>query len=61
MIYVSDMISQLIRTEQQQFEKWVLTAEGTEVVKSGSHEARVYNAVNKTEGTRQVDIMVRCM
>lgn len=55
------MISQLIRTEQQQFEKWVLTAEGTEVVKSGSHEARVYNAVNKTEGTRQVDIMVRCM
>lgn len=48
---------QLIKTEQQQFEKWVLTAEGSEVVKSGSHEARVYNAVDKKDGTSQAEIM----
>ena len=36
----------------------MLTAEGLEVVKCGSHEARVYNAVDSTEGTPQAQIMV---
>lgn len=36
----------------------MLTTEGAEVVKSGSHEARVYNAVDGDEGTSQDIIMV---
>ena len=36
----------------------MLTAEGSEVVKHGSHEARVYNAVDGTTGTPQAQIMV---
>ena len=53
------LLLQLINTKQQQFEKWVLTAEGLEVVASGSHEARVYHAVEEETGTLQADIMVR--
>ena len=53
------LIVQLITTEQRQFEKWVLTEEGSEVVKTGSHEARVYHAVDSNEGTAQSKIMVR--
>ena len=49
---------QVIKTEQRQFEKWVLTAEGTEVVERGSHEARVYDAVDPKEGTSQAELMV---
>ena len=44
--------------EQQQYEKWELTPEGMEVLKYGSHEARVYNAVDSNEGTAQAQIMV---
>ena len=55
---VASSFLQLIRTEQQQFEKWVLTAEGSEIVKSGSHEARVFNAVDEKEGTAQAELMV---
>ena len=49
---------QVIKTEQRQFERWVVTEEGREVMKTGSHEARVYNAVDKDEGTSQAEIMV---
>lgn len=49
---------QLIRTEQRQFEKWVVTGEGTEVMETGSHEARVYDAVDKDQGTTQSELMV---
>ena len=36
----------------------MLTPEGLEVVKCGSHEARVYNAVDSREGASQAQIMV---
>ena len=52
-------VSQLINTEQRQFERWVLTSEGKEVVASGSHEARVYFAVDEVNGTLQSELMVR--
>lgn len=44
--------------EQQQFEKWELTPEGVEVQKYGSHEARLYNAIDSNVGTKQAEIMV---
>ncbi|CAI8034323.1 Phenylalanine--tRNA ligase alpha subunit [Geodia barretti] len=37
-------VGNVVSTEQRQFESWVLTGEGQEVVENGSHEARVYNA-----------------
>ena len=49
---------QMIKTEQRQFEQWVVTGEGSEVMKSGSHEARVYKAVDENAGTAQSEIMV---
>lgn len=36
----------------------MLTGEGTEVVEEGSHEARVYGAVDAETGTPQAEIMV---
>ena len=48
----------MVSTEQRQFESWVLTGEGQEVVENGSHEARVYNAVAHEEGSLQSEIMV---
>ena len=48
----------MISTEQRQFESWVLTGEGLEVMEKGSHEARVYGAVNAETGTPQSEIMV---
>ena len=48
----------MIVTEQRQFEQWVLTEEGSEVIQNGSHEARVYNAVDAQNGTSQAHIMV---
>jgi len=49
---------QRIRTEQRQFEKWVLTGEGEEIVQHGSHEARLFNAVNPQDGSPQAELMV---
>lgn len=37
----------------------MVTVEGAEVMKTGSHEARVYQAVDKDTGTLQADVMVR--
>ncbi len=49
----------MIKTEQRQFESWVLTSEGTEIVESGSHEARLFNAVDPETGALQAELMVR--
>ena len=49
---------QVISTEQRQFDSWVLTGEGEEVVEKGSLEARVYMAVDAEAGTLQAQIMV---
>ena len=38
--------------------EWQLTDEGREVVREGSHEARLYNAVDPREGTPQAQLMV---
>ena len=51
--------AKVINAEQQQFEKWELTPEGVQVLEFGSHEARVYNAVDRHEGTLQAQIMVK--
>ena len=48
----------VITTEQRQFDKWVLTSEGSEIVEKGSHEARLYGAVDKENGTLQAHLMV---
>ena len=48
----------MISTEQRQFEKWVLTAEGEEMVQHGSHEARFFNAVDPKNGSIQAELMV---
>ncbi len=56
--YCRCLYFQVIVTELRQFEQWVLTDEGSEVVRDGSHEARVYRAVDPQNGTLQADIMV---
>ena len=49
---------QVIKTEQRQFEKWVLSAEGSECVERGSHEARLFDAVDPKSGVSQAELMV---
>ena len=40
-------------------EKWGLTSEGKEVVETGSHEARVFNAIPEgSEGIKIDQVMV---
>ena len=34
-----------------------MTDEGADIVKMGSHEARVYNAIDRLDGTLQNEIM----
>ena len=41
-----------------QFERWVLTDEGREVVERGSHEARMFQAVDADSGSPQAELMV---
>lgn len=48
----------MIDIEQRQFERWVLTSEGEEVVERGSHEARLFEAVDKESGSPQAELMV---
>ena len=50
-----------MQSEQRQFERWELTEEGRNVVEQGSHEARVFQAVDADEGTTQVKLMVSSM
>lgn len=49
---------QVIETEQRQFERWVLTGEGVDVMEKGSHEARMFQAVDKDTGSLQAELMV---
>ncbi|XP_041474896.1 phenylalanine--tRNA ligase alpha subunit-like [Lytechinus variegatus] len=49
-------LGKLIEAEQQTSKQWELTAEGTEMVNNGSHEAAVYNAV-PSEGITQAELM----
>ena len=53
------VLLQVVKTEQRQFEKWVLTVEGSEIVEKGSHEARLFNTVDAEKGSLQTDLMVR--
>lgn len=48
----------MISSEQRQFERWELTAEGEEMVQHGSHEARLFNAVDPQNGSLQAELMV---
>ena len=41
-------------------EKWTLTSEGKEVAETGSHEARVYNAIPEGAEGITIDEMVVC-
>ena len=49
---------QVVKTEQRQFEKWVLSAEGSEFLEKGSHEARLFDAVDPQSGASQAELMV---
>ena len=49
----------MIESEQRQFERWVLTGEGQEVMEKGSHEARMFDSVDKDSGSLQTELMVR--
>jgi phenylalanyl-tRNA synthetase alpha chain len=39
-------------------EKWILTSEGKEVAETGSHEARVFNAIPEGDAGIKIDEMV---
>lgn len=45
--------------EQDQSDHWELTDEGKEFVEKGSHEARLFNAIDQAKGTLQSTLMVR--
>ena len=47
-----------MQVEQLQSDRWVLTDEGKDIVKHGSHEARVFYAINPEKGTLQSELMV---
>ena len=49
---------QIISAELKQTEGWVLTTEGVEMAKNGSHEFNVFTAIKK-EGLLQADLQVR--
>ena len=50
-------LGDVIRAEQMEEKMWNLTQEGSEVVATGSHEARVYHAVDPDKGTPQTELM----
>lgn len=50
-------LGDVITTEQRQFESWVLTQEGKEMVEKGSHEARMFASVSPQGGSPQADLM----
>ena len=47
-----------MQVEQLQSDRWVLTDEGKDIVKHGSHEAQVFYAINPEKGTLQSELMV---
>jgi len=48
----------VIKTEQYQLQKWVLTKEGSEILQNGSHEVQMFTAVDPNKGTPQKILMV---
>ena len=48
----------MIKTELQQLEKLKLTKEGVEIAENGSHEFRVFMAVDKDHGSLHSELMV---
>ena len=52
------LVVQVIKTEQKQDELWELTEEGREIVQNGSHEVRIFEAVDPSNGTPQNELMV---
>lgn len=49
----------MIKTELRQFNRWELTKEGAEIAENGSHEVRVFLAVDKDQGILHSEIIVR--
>ncbi|XP_019861088.1 PREDICTED: phenylalanine--tRNA ligase alpha subunit-like, partial [Amphimedon queenslandica] len=47
----------VIKTEQKQTELWELTEEGKEIAENGSHEVRLFEAVDQSNGTPQNELM----
>lgn len=50
-------LGDVVQVEQLQSDRWVLTDEGKDIVKHGSHEARVFYAINPEKGTLQSELM----
>jgi len=51
-----EALGQVIETEAKTSKAWELTEEGRQIVKDGSHEARVFGAVPPTDGITQPDL-----
>lgn len=49
---------QVIEAELRSTKRWELTAEGEEIAREGSHEARVFHSIPQ-EGLAQSELMVR--
>lgn len=49
---------QIIEAELRSTKRWELTAEGEEIAREGSHEARVFHSIPR-EGLAQSELMVR--
>lgn len=49
---------QIIEAELRSTKRWELTAEGEEIAREGSHEARVFRSI-PPEGLAQSELMVR--
>uniref|UniRef100_A0A1X7TUQ5 Phenylalanyl-tRNA synthetase domain-containing protein n=2 Tax=Amphimedon queenslandica TaxID=400682 RepID=A0A1X7TUQ5_AMPQE len=47
----------ILKTEQKQTELWELTEEGKEIAENGSHEVRLFEAVDQSNGTPQNELM----
>ena len=48
----------MIHTELRQFNLWELTKEGIEIAEKGSHEVRVFMAVDRNNGSLHSELMV---
>lgn len=51
-----EALGQVIETEAKTSKAWELTEEGRQIVKDGSHEARVFGAVPPADGITQPDL-----
>lgn len=48
----------MISFDLKETEKWILTSEGREISLTGSHEAKVYNAIPAEKGISIDDLTV---